>query len=451
MKKKKYTIIATSYITAAFLVLGGFLYKSNQENILYQRYIRHSYQHAFSELVTSMSEIDSALQKSVYATTPSMISSVCTQVYGKAMSAEMAMGELPFSCYELENTAAFISKVGDYAYALSRNASNGDGYTDEEYENLVSLSKSANLLSDNLTQLYGDIQSGSISISEIAASESATERTGDNIGYAGDNFKLMEQEFPEIPSLIYDGPFSEHISDMESQILKEAETITENEAIKIASEFTGLNDSSLKLSGSREGDLPVYTVSGTAFGGDVTVEITSKGGHVSYYSNNRNVGEAAMSNENAVEAAKQFLSDNGYESMEPTYWTVTDSVITINFAYSQDGVICYNDLIKVSTALDNGRVIGFEAKGYIMSHYERDIPEAEITKEDAQKTVNSDLKILSHGMAVIPTMGKNEVYCHEFKCENSDGKHYIVYVNAETGQQENILILIEDENGTLTL
>ena len=145
MKKKKYIIIATSYITAAFLVLGGFLLKSHQDNILYRRYIEHSYQHAFSELVTSMSEIDSALQKSVYATSPSMISSVCTQVYGKAMSAEMAMGELPFSCYELENTAAFIAKVGDYAYSLSRNASNGEGYTDEEYENLVSLSKNANL------------------------------------------------------------------------------------------------------------------------------------------------------------------------------------------------------------------------------------------------------------------------------------------------------------------
>ena len=28
---------------------------------------------------------------------------------------------------------------------------------------------------------------------------------------------------------------------------------------------------------------------------------------------------------------------------------------------------------------------------------------------------------------------------------------YIVYVNAETGEEENILILIEDENGVLTI
>ena len=58
---------------------------------------------------------------------------------------------------------------------------------------------------------------------------------------------------------------------------------------------------------------------------------------------------------------------------------------------------------------------------------------------------------MSYSLAVIPTSGQNEVFCHEFKMKTGDGQHYIVYVNAETGYEENILILIEDENGTLTL
>ncbi len=65
--------------------------------------------------------------------------------------------------------------------------------------------------------------------------------------------------------------------------------------------------------------------------------------------------------------------------------------------------------------------------------------------------VTDDLKILSEGLAVIPTAGKFELLCHEFKCEALDGRHYILYVNAETGQQEKILVLLEDENGSLTL
>ena len=56
-----------------------------------------------------------------------MISAVCTDVFGKAMTAQMSLGALPFSTQELEKTAGFISRVGDYAYSLSRA---GREYTD---------------------------------------------------------------------------------------------------------------------------------------------------------------------------------------------------------------------------------------------------------------------------------------------------------------------------------
>ena len=52
---------------------------------------------------------------------------------------------------------------------------------------------------------------------------------------------------------------------------------------------------------------------------------------------------------------------------------------------------------------------------------------------------------------MIPTGGEHEVLCHEFKCETETGSHMLVYLNAATGQEENILLLLEDESGTLTL
>jgi len=42
------------------------------------------------------------------------------------------------------------------------------------------------------------------------------------------------------------------------------------------------------------------------------------------------------------------------------------------------------------------------------------------------------------------------VLCHEFKCAAKDGRKYIVYINALTGMEENILLVMESENGTLT-
>lgn len=52
-------------------------------------------------------------------------------------------------------------------------------------------------------------------------------------------------------------------------------------------------------------------------------------------------------------------------------------------------------------------------------------------------------------MAIIPTKWKTEILCYEFKgkINNTD---FLVYVNANTGKEENILIIIDTPNGILT-
>ena len=52
---------------------------------------------------------------------------------------------------------------------------------------------------------------------------------------------------------------------------------------------------------------------------------------------------------------------------------------------------------------------------------------------------------------MIPTSGSHEVFCWEFKCETEDGQHLIVYLNALTGAEEKLFLLLEDESGTLVL
>ena len=45
---------------------------------------------------------------------------------------------------------------------------------------------------------------------------------------------------------------------------------------------------------------------------------------------------------------------------------------------------------------------------------------------------------------------KTEVLCYEFKGTIND-KTVLVYINAETGKEENIFILVDDINGMLTI
>ena len=110
----------------------------------------------------------------------------------------------------------------------------------------------------------------------------------------------------------------------------------------------------------------------------------------------------------------------------------------------------YPDLIKIKVALDNGEILGIETTGYLSNHEERNLKTAKITKEEAKKKLNKNLNIMSEKMAVIPTEYKTEIFCYEFKGKIDD-REFIVYINAETGEEEDILVIYNTPNGVLTM
>ena len=135
--------------------------------------------------------------------------------------------------------------------------------------------------------------------------------------------------------------------------------------------------------------------------------------------------------------------------MKETYYLKESGILTINYAYEQDGVVVYPDLIKLKIALDNGEVLGMETTGYLNNHTVRDVSEIKISKEEAKANLNKNLEITSEGLAIIPTEWKTEILCYEFKGKVDD-TDFLVYINAETGKEENILVIIDTPNGILT-
>ena len=114
-------------------------------------------------------------------------------------------------------------------------------------------------------------------------------------------------------------------------------------------------------------------------------------------------------------------------------------------------MLCYSDLVKVSVALDTGKVCGLETLGYLTAHTVRELPAPAVDEDTARQAVPATLEVLAHQMALVPSDGQYETLCHEFKCAAENGQHLMIYVNALTGAQEKILILLEDESGTLTI
>jgi len=135
--------------------------------------------------------------------------------------------------------------------------------------------------------------------------------------------------------------------------------------------------------------------------------------------------------------------------MKATYYMKQAGIVTINYAYVQNDVTIYSDLVKLKVALDNGEILGIETTGYLNNHETREIGTPKISLEKASENINKNLEITSSGLAIIPTEWRTEVFCYEFKGK-VNGTDFLVYVNAETGKEENILVIIETPNGILT-
>ena len=442
MLSRKTRIRLISYALAAMLTLGGFLWRSEREKAVMANYIEGSWERAFASLSSDLTQIDTALKKLRCSSSPALMGQAASEVWSRAEDAQQSLGQLPFSGWLLEDTAAYLGKLGDYALAMSRRAYRGE-LSGEERRNLAQLGDTASRLSDRLLELQAELDGGGLRLGRLEAAERSL-RSGETL--LGERMLETEDEFPELPTLIYDGPYSESAAVGPACMLEGLAPVSEEKAVRAAADFTGLMPEAFTVLGKSEGTLPCWLLTA----GDVTLRVTRQGGLVADMVDAAGGWDGELRPEEALEKARAFLAEKGYEGLAESYWTREEGSILISFHGVQEGVVCYPDLIKLRLDLSEGRVIGFEAAGWLMSHRQRRFPEA-VGVEEARGAVSPELRILSEGLALIPTEGKEEKLCWEFKCEDAEGKHVIVYADALTGEEAKLLLLLEDENGTLVL
>lgn len=446
--KKSAKIVIFLCLAVAFIAVSGFAVKERARAQQAERLLSNTYYHAFTELTTAAGELDSALQKVTYTTPGPLRDSLYQQIYAKALAAQYALGELPYSNMDLEQTAAFFAKTGDYAMSLSRG---GDG---SAAENLAALSRAAQSLSSSLSQLQGELEAGVLDLSQVTrATHELSQAAGeDGSTSTGITFQDVESDFPELPSLVYDGPFSEHMSAAAPKALEGLPNVSQAQAQQAAADFLHVSPNTLTLSSEGGGVLPAYSFTLPQDGGQGYIEVTRQGGQVLSYFQDRQPGAAAISVDDAITIAQNYLANWSFPHMEHSYHIQREGVLTIHFAPVENDVYCYPDLVKVTIALDNGKLLGYEAHGYLYQHRDRAFSQPNVTQETAMVAIPGSVTVLSAQKALIPTQGgTEEVLTYEFKCQTADSRHVLIYVNAETGLQQNILLLLEDESGTLAL
>ena len=453
IQKEKTVIIKKSYIWSAiaiFLVITVCLVATvvREKNEM-KLASNNDYNMAFYELVDYVQNVETYLAKSLISSTPEHGAETLTNVWREANLAQTYLSRLPIESQELENTQKFLNQVSDYSYSLSRKNIYNESLTDEDLKNLKDLHDYSTELENTLNQLSEDINMGRVTWDKMTnkSNKMLAQQVSTNL----EGFSNLEENFHEYSGLIYDGAFSEHVTSSEAKGLT-GDDIDEETAKQKAIEFIG-NEKIKEIQNmgfSENATIPEYNFSiKTNKEDNITISVSKKGGHIIYMNSNREVNTEIISQDEANRKGKEFLEEKGFKSMKETYYLKQDGIVTINYAYVQDNVTVYSDLIKVKVALDNGEILGIETTGYLNNHTERTFTKAKISIEEAKSKLNKSLEITSEGMAIIPTEWKTEILCYEFKGKIDD-TDFLVYTNVETGREENILVIIDTPNGILT-
>jgi len=249
----------------------------------------------------------------------------------------------------------------------------------------------------------------------------------------------------EYPTMIYDGPFSDSVVDQEIKGLSGEEISQEDAYNVIYKVFENVKQATFQ--GETKGKFETYnfevenTDEQTLY-----VQVTKIGGKILTVSGYNTSEINNIEFDRAEKIALNFAEKNGVEDAVVVWNQELNSQMYFNLAPKVDGVVLYPDLVKVKIDLENGNVIGFDAISYFTNHVTRKLDQPKISVGQAEKSIDKSFDILSSRLCLSPLDFNREVLCWEFECTRENATFYF-YVNATTGEQENILKVVETSDG----
>ena len=394
----------------------------------------------------------------VTTTKPQQISSF-VEILSQTNLAKEALANLPVNQNSMNNVSKFFTQVADFSkYAIKKLAT--EELDNKDYEILKKINEGMIAVTDTLDSIYNEMSKGSIRWDEV--SKVADDKLENNKDILVQGVEDIKNNFVEYEGLIYDGAYSSHLESATPKLIQSLKEVTITEAkdkaiLCVKSKFLSNNLKEPKIYdvqyiGQTSGKIDLYTfkVILEKNSNEITVQITKSGGLLYLMVQDRAVKEKNISDDEAKKIGEKYLSDIGIMNMSATYLIEQENMVTINYASNMNGVIIYTDLVKVKIAQDTGEVCSVECGGYIFNHHERENLTPVTTKERAMAVLNEEIDVQSTGLAIIPNDINEEVLTYEFKGKVEE-REYIIYINATTLEEEQVLIILNTPGGKLTM
>ena len=445
-KERKGWIVGLSVASAILAVstvgLGIGLGISENQKMNYQQELENVYQNNFYDLLDSVNNLENKVSKVLNATSSTYQRKTLLEASRNASEAEISVSYLPFSHSDIQETVRMINQIAGYTSTLAEKLTNGETLSDEEintlenvHQNLIELKRQLNEFERKLSQGYSILDS----------SENLDSDTND----FSRTLSSLKNNDVEYPTMIYDGPFSDSVVNSAVKGLN-GKLVSQEEARENA-EKNFKNSAIVEFEGETKGRFETYNFRITNADDEMLfIQVTQKGGHILTVSGAGAEGENSIDKARAKEIAVEFATENGVEDAEVVWSDQIGSDIYLNIAPKQSGIILYPDLVKVKVNMVSGTVVGYDATPYFTNHVDRTLNKGSLTSSTAIGNVPSYFEIIQARLVLSPLDYNREVVCMEVEALRDDGTYYF-YFNAENGELENVLKVVETDSGNLLM
>lgn len=409
------------------------------------------YNKAMYSAVGYINNVEVDLAKLLVTSTPRLTSFTLADIWKQSNLAKESLETIPITQNAMANASKYLTQVSDFSYNLMKENISNQKISQEEYNSIKDIYSKAQILYNAMQDIYDDLNDGKIKWDELEK-KGNDELPNVEVGSSLSSLDNVGKAFQNYEGLIYDGAFSDHLLESTPKLLKDNLVSSDDAKEYIYNLFGKDIINNILLKDESNGRLELYNFEVIFNNSKIkkNISITKKDCRLYLMLSDRRVKDENLSVKEAKQKGLEFLKSIGIENVKDTYYQKVEKMAVINYAAMQDGVILYPDLIKIKVALDDGEICSVESQGYIFNHILRKDINPSITKEKAQSVINKNIEILSSDIAIIPTESKNEILTYEFKGK-IDNREFLIYINAHTGQEEKVLLIINSENGILTM
>ncbi|MBE5757769.1 MAG: hypothetical protein E7345_02425 [Clostridiales bacterium] len=438
--KNKYKLIGLllTAVSALFIIFLCLFLSYFNTCKTYRNQLENLYEKNYYETVSAINSLEVNMSKLVATTDLKSQSELLRDISENCTTCSNNIGLLPLSYNKVTEINSLINTISGFIESLSLANLDGDEIGEEDFNQLNSVHSRVQEVQYDLNLYLNKLKADYNILDDVDFNNS--EQNLFSGGLVG-----SESNLTKIPTLIYDGPFSDSVINKEIKGLENVEYTVGMAEEKLHSIFSGF---AIEYLGDSEGKFSTYNfdVKGDV---DLYVSVTKLGGFLLNITAFGSGDEIKLSTEDGVALAEAFASDCGLKNMYSVWYQQTGNILYVNLAPIVNKVIYYPDLIKVKVDLSYGLVVGWEGVNYATNHVDRSFVSS-VGILEAQEKISPILTVTERNFTIIPDKYVGELSAYEFICTWKNYTYYI-YIDSVTGEEANILRVVNTTNGDLLM